>query len=378
MTNKSDNEFRQVAHSGGHIILNVTTHTSGQRLVQNTYQHNRPVASAIFAVHVIPPGLPVATAELGGIGSPMDPGPAPGHTVMAYVVSDSEGMWGAECPRCSAYWRSGSPSKYCVRCGLSAQPHIFLTQAQRAYLSQYCEVYIQAISSEDGEHDINFDAVADAVNSIEKPPFYYAEESQQNKFKCDDCGCTVDILGKFGYCSGCGTRNDIQELDKTLESIRARINSGEAREGCVRDAVSAFDSTVRQHVEQLANRVPMTEARVNRLENMLFHNVNLVRDELRNTFDIDIFRGIDETDQRFAVRMFLRRHVYEHNGGEADEAYLEQSGDTSVRLKQSLHETQESAHDTVSIVMRMAKNLHDGFHNLFPFDEKRIRRHKRP
>jgi len=111
MTNKSDNEFRQVAHSGGQIILKVTTHESGRRLVQNTFQHNRPVASAFFAVHVIPPGLPVATAELGGRGSPMDPGPVPGHTVMAYVVSDSEGMWGAECPRCSAYWRSGAPSR---------------------------------------------------------------------------------------------------------------------------------------------------------------------------------------------------------------------------------------------------------------------------
>ena len=264
-----------------------------------------------------------------------------------------------------------------MRCGLVGEAHIFLTQAHRAYLNQFCEVYLQAISSEDGEHEINFDAVADAVNSIEKPPFYYAEESQQNKFKCHACGCIVDILGKFGYCSGCGTRNDIQELDKTLESIRTRINSGEGREGCVRDAVSAFDSTVRQYVEQLARRVPMTEARFNRLENMLFHNVNPVRDELRNTFDIDIFRGIDEMAQRFAARMFLRRHVYEHNGGEADEAYLEQSGDTSVRPKQLLHETQETAHDTVSIVMRMATNLHEGFHNLFPPDEKRISSHKR-
>jgi hypothetical protein len=41
----------------------------------------------------------------------------------------------------------------------------------------------------DGDHVIDMDAVADAAGSTaEKPPFYYTEQSQQNKFTCNACG----------------------------------------------------------------------------------------------------------------------------------------------------------------------------------------------
>ena len=123
--------------------------------------------------------------------------------------------------------------------------------------------------------------------------------------------------------------------------------------------------------------VPLTQARKNRLESTRFHNVDAVRDELQNTFDIDIFTGIDAKDQKFAALMFLRRHVYEHNGGEVDQEYLDQSGDTSVRLKQALREDQESAHRTVGAVMRLARNLHNGFHEILPPDEREINRYAR-
>jgi hypothetical protein len=253
---------------------------------------------------------------------------------------------------------------------------MFLTEAQSEYVAQYCELIIQAQTSPDGKHQIDLDAVADAVNSLEKPPFYYAEESQQNEFRCSVCNCKVDILGRFGYCSYCGTRNDLQELGLTLDTVRNRINTDNAREACVRDAVAAFDSFVKQYVRELVKRVPLTRSRVNRLEHARFHNVDLVREELKSTFDIDLFSGIDAHDQKFAVRMFLRRHVYEHNGGEADEEYISQSGDTSVRPKQALNETQESAHRTVGVVMRLAKNLHDGFHDIFPPEPKLVRIHR--
>src|SRR5690348_17991901 len=37
----------------------------------------------------------------------------------------------------------------------------------------------------------------------------------------------------------------------------------------------------------------------------------------------------------FVKRMFHRRHVYEHKGGEADAKYIQDSGDTEVRPKRS-------------------------------------------
>jgi hypothetical protein len=104
------------------------------------------------------------------------------------------------------------------------QRHNFLTQAQRRYVRQYCSRLDEALSDEqDGSHVIDMDAVADSAGKDdgEKPPFYYAEEQQQNKFTCNACDAVNDIIGRFGYCSLCGTRNDLQELEgKIIPAIR--------------------------------------------------------------------------------------------------------------------------------------------------------------
>lgn len=371
-------EFREIAHSGGRITISVITRPNGIRAYSIGWSHNRPVGAAVFAVHVLSPGVPVGTVVLGGLGSRMDPGPVPG-CFTAFICSDSERMFGQRCPNCGEYWRSKSPSRYCAYCGMTGETYHFLTEAHGAYLQQYSDLFMKATNaSEDGEHVIDLDAVADAISSLEKPPFYYAEKSQQNKFECRECGNTVDILGRFGYCSLCGTRNDLQELEsKTLAAIRERINTTGGYESCVRDAVAAFDSLTGVYVRELVRRVPMTTPRKNRLENSRFHNLALVQQEIRDTFDINLFAGLDADDQQFAVLMFHRRHVYEHNGGEADQQYIEQSGDTSVRPKQGLRETQATAHRIVGLVARMATNLHSGFHELCPFEDKYIKLHKR-
>jgi hypothetical protein len=49
-----------------------------------------------------------------------------------------------------------------------------------------------------------------------------------------------------------------------------------------------------------------------------------------------------------------------------DQKYLDDSGDTSVRLKQHIHETKEDTHKLLSTLSKMARNLQDGFHELFP------------
>jgi hypothetical protein len=233
-------------------------------------------------------------------------------------------------------------------------------------------------SNTDGEHAIDLDAVAEAVGKSDKPPFYYAEETQQNKFNCEACGTFNDILETFGYCSRCGTRNDLQQLkSKTIPRLRERINRDGPYETCAKEAVAAFDSFAGQYAKQLIRLVPMTQSRLNRLERMLFHNFETVATELKNVFDIDVLKGLDESDVKFATMMFHRRHVYEHRGGEADEKYIVDSGDTTVRLKQALRETQESAHRIASLVVKLATNLHVGFHEIIPPEDGAIAEFRR-
>ena len=372
-------DFQEIGHSGGQLIIRVGADKEGKRGYQLTWQHCRPVAAAVFAVYALPQGIVVGQMDLGGIGHIPNPPPAPG-CFQVFIGSDSEGKFGHQCPVCDQYWRGDCTAAFCPYCGIRAQLHDFLTRAQKSYVEQYCTRMRDVLSADiDGDYVIDMDAVADAVGkNADKPPFYYAEVSQQNKFTCNACGAFNDILGRFGYCSVCGTRNDLQELsDDIIPHIRNRINTGGPYEACVRDSVAAFDSFLGQYVQQLVHHVPMTPARRNRLEKRRFHNLQSVATDLKEIFDIDILDGLKADDVEFSKLMFHRRHVYEHKGGEADEKYVAESGDNSVRPKQALRETRESAHQIAGFVVKMTANLHRGFHKILPPEKELIQRHQR-
>lgn len=200
-------------------------------------------------------------------------------------------------------------------------------------------------SDHDGEHVIDMDQVADAVGKEEdlKPKFFYAEETQQNQYTCSACSDVNDILGRYGYYSTCGTHNGLSELEKDILKIKEKVNGGQQHETFVKEAIFAFDSYARQIAKQLANRIPMTPERRKEWSNKLFHNLKLRAVELKTVFDINVFDTLKQNDIDFATLMFFRRHVYEHNGGEADERYIKESGDTSVRIKQVMRESSETA-----------------------------------
>lgn len=332
----------------------------------------------MFAVYAIPQGVAVGDIQLGGIGTPWNSPPLP-DCYPVFIASDNTGMFGRQCPSCGGYWRTGHVGKICPYCAFRAEAtYHFLTEAQRRYVLEYCHALTDALQSgKPGEHVIDMDAVADAAGKdYEKPPFFYAEERQQNLFKCNACGMTTDVLGTYAYCSSCGTRNDPQELERIIVGIRDRINAGGHYEACVKEAVAAFDSVAGQYAKQLLARVPLSLGRKGRLDRAHFHNLRHAAEMLSNMFDIDITKGMSEDDIAFASLMFHRRHVYEHKGGEADEKYIEDSGD-KVRVKQALRETQATAHRIANIVARLVANLHKGFHEIFPPLDEPIQWHER-
>ena len=254
---------------------------------------------------------------------------------------------------------------------------MFLTDAQSQYVAEYCALLRAALAQEkDGEHVIDMDAVADAVGKdIEKPAFYYTEESQQKKFNCDACGAFNDILGRFCYCSNCGSRNDLHELQvDTLAKLRTHADDSGGYDAIVSDAVGAFDTFTSQYVKQLVQRIPLRSARKARLARMRFHNLRTVATELKAGFDIDILEGLSAEEVAFAELLFHRRHVYEHNGSVTDEKYMTDSGDISVRLGQTIHESQVSAHRLIGLVNKTAENLHRQFHDIFPPEAEPIAR----
>lgn len=371
MITKTSKEFQEIAHCGGKVIITLLTE-DGQRKYSIGIEHSSPKPASWFAIYALPQGIPVETVQMGGIGDRWNPPPT-SDCFSVFIASDSTSFFGHSCHGCKNYWRSRSaPSRWlvtCPYCGNRGKTHQFLTQGQVEFVKECCKLFNQSLAQDkDGDYSIDMDKVADAVNAgLERPKFYYAEKTQQNEYKCDACGDTQDILGKFGYCSCCGTRNDLQELEqKIIPEIRARANGGGPHEACVKDTASAFDSLAGKYIEQLVNSVPLTSARKNRITGVRFHNIERVSQDINEIFGIDILSGLKADEVEFIKLMFHRRHVYEHKGGEADEKYIEDSGDKTVKIKQALHETQQSANQTLNLVLRMAQNLHTGFHSIFP------------
>ena len=95
-------EFEEIAHSGGQMIFTVATAEDGRRSYQLTWTHSRPVASAIYAIYALPQGIPVGMIQMGGIGTPWNDPPIPGcYPVL--IASDSEGLFGQQCPACHVF-----------------------------------------------------------------------------------------------------------------------------------------------------------------------------------------------------------------------------------------------------------------------------------
>jgi hypothetical protein len=199
------------------------------------------------------------------------------------------------------------------------------------------------------------------------------QKRPNNLYTCSACNDFNDILGRYGYCSTCGTHNGLNELEKEILRIKEKTTAGQQNETCVKDAVSAFDSFARQFARQMASRIPMTLNRRKEWESKIFHNLKPRTEELKTIFDINVFEDIPQNDINFAILMFHRRHIYEHNGGEVDERYVKQSGDTSVRLKQVIRESKKSALRISDLIINIARNLHAGFHKIFPPEELPLR-----
>lgn len=372
-----DNDFREVAHCGGKVTFEISTDENGARLYSVGYSLSSGTPAGFFGVYALPEGIACGDIHLGGIGQPWNPPPFP-ECLPVFIQSDSHGRYGHRCPQCKGYFRSsGAPVLFpmaCCYCGARGQTWQFLTEAQHKYVRHYTQRLIEGLHSEEKTLTvtIDMDAVGDAA-VVPKPDFYFPGVVQQTQFPCAACNGWNDIKGQYGYCAVCGTRNNAQRLAGDLEEVRSKLNDGTlAPAEAVRSAVSKFDSCCRNLVAQLCERVPMTQARSGRLARMLFHDLEGKAEHLKAAFDFDVFAGIDSDAQAFLRMMFHRRHVYEHDGGQATARYVRESGDTSVAEGALIRETKENAHRLIGLLKSAAVNFDRGFHELFPPEEKPV------
>ena len=375
-------DFQEIAHCGGQVTLIMKCDTDGRRSHATRVQISRHGEAAWVAMYALPPhGIPIAGIKMGGINQPWEP-PRPPGCFEVFLGSDSRKCWGHQCGACDSYFRNDiHPPTYpltCPYCGYLAAAHDFLTPAQLSYVRHYIAFCSDAFNEpiEPGtarEFVINMDQIADLQADEPKPPFYYSSETQQTRYVCNHCNTFNDIRGRYGYCAGCGWRNNAQMLQDKLTILREKLNTGHSSpDETVKSAVSEFDSCCRNMAGGLTARIPMKPHRKAEFDRLLFHDINSAPiKSMKSMFDIDILRGMD-SDLKFLKMMMERRHIFEHNSGVADERYVSESGDPTARQNVLIRETQGNAHQLINGLARMFKNFDDDFHEIFPPTEEPI------
>jgi len=300
------------------------------------------------------------------------------------VATDQGAMWGRKCPHCAGYWRTATPSlthtTVCSYCGKHSEAHECLSDAQRYYVEACCLMFRTALAKkEDGCFKRSARKLLEGIELVDGDgplPDFFVEKAKQTKFTCVPCGNRNDILGRFGYCSSCGSRNDATMFEEDIRSIRDGLNAGSQVASALKDTVDAFDTMGRNYASQLCCHVLMTSQRRNKWERANFAQFSDIVRGLKRDFDIDMLKSVDEADAAWINLMFHRRHLYAHKGGIADQKYLDESGDTTVQLGQLVRETQENVHRLASNLVKIARNLHDGFHSIIPTHAEPIGHHR--
>lgn len=360
-------EFQEIYLSGGKIEFKKGKNGG----VSIGYKGSNPWAMAMFQVCVSFDGVVLDIVPFTGLGQPMPPYPQP--SLLAWLISDRLGMFGCRCPNCKSYFRIDMylSNIYCPHCGEISKGTQFLTENQLKYVHAFCNAFIDAY---EGDEDVTLDL--DRLNDElpeNKPKWLYSEETQQNNYKCLGCKRKYNILGEYGLCPGCGKPNlhDIftqklnefeEQFQKANEEVIDRHDREVEWEKLTR-CVSEFESMANQ-VRRFMLRFPVTEKRKNSLKSLSFQNILIARERLKEWYDIDILEGVLDTDRQFLNKMFNRRHLFTHNAGQVDQEYLNNTGDTSVRLNQVIRVKSKEIRRLIPLIKTCGQKLIKGYESI--------------
>lgn len=362
-------ELQEIAHSGGKI----TFEHDPERGTSIEMRHSSPWAVTLHQVCVSYEGEVLEFVPFGGMGGQGRPYLQP--SLLAFVVSDREGMFGRLCPSCKGYFRSSvlTNRTHCPYCAHSGEGVEFLTQNQLQFIGSFCQAFVEARNKREST-TIDLDALADQLPQ-NRAGWVYAEERQQSKYKCSKCSCVFDILGEYGSCPHCATANFREVFSKKLDELDQQFRSADEGLAERHEREVEWEKLTRcvSDFEALANSIranllrhPISPRRRTALQNLGFQNLLPTAESLQKWFDIDMLATLTEDDKRFLHVMFNRRHVFVHNGGRVDQEYLERTGDHTVRLHQLLRLRSREIRRLLELTRKCAGSLLDDYSALLP------------
>jgi hypothetical protein len=175
------------------------------------------------------------------------------------------------------------------------------------------------------------------VSAQPTPIRHYREKKLETAVICDRCTLCYTIYGVFGFCPDCGVHNSLQILNKNLELVHKLLTMVETQEpqvarhlieNALEDCVSAFDGFGRETCRVFASKA----VKPDKAAGIRFQNITGARDRVKKQFGLDFAAELEPADWMLVLCAFQKRHLFAHNMGVVDEAYLAATGDSSSFL----------------------------------------------
>jgi hypothetical protein len=180
----------------------------------------------------------------------------------------------------------------------------------------------------------------------------YSERKIDTELQCPNCDCRFQIYGFFGFCPSCGKSN-LQVYDTNWAMIEKEVANAENPDRALRhaygDLVSAFEIFCCGKAKRLSSDPPSFQ--------ILFDARRYFKNELR----VDVLDGIDQPGLLALRRLFQKRHVNIHAGGEITERYVKMIPEDKHllgnKVEMSMTELESAAEAMRTALLRLIREI---------------------
>jgi Zn finger protein HypA/HybF involved in hydrogenase expression len=274
------------------------------------------------------------------------------------IPSDADGFVGLACdaPDCKQYFKiyvqDHGDYLHCPYCGVRFSRNSLLTSPQLKYVKEAAieEARVYAINEIQkmfknavrGSKNITYKPGRPPSKRIVRPN--YVEREVDTEFECAECSIRFQVYGIFGYCPGCSCEN-MQIYDANWANIKRKLDSEPDKDRQLRHAYGDLVSTFEVFCNRKAARISQKKGNFQ----VLFDARKYFKDHV----GVDILANITGNDLLALRRLFQKRHVCIHAGGEITDRYIKMIPEDSKLLGTKVVLTVEEL-DTAATAMRIA------------------------
>jgi hypothetical protein len=274
------------------------------------------------------------------------------------IPTDAAGFVGRACDAsgCKQYFKIYVPDHcdylHCPYCGVRFSRNSLLTSHQLKYVKEAAmeEARVYAINeiqnvfknAFSGSKNITYKPGPQPTKRTIRP--HYVERDVDTEFECAECSIRFQVYGMFGYCPGCSCEN-LQIYDANWANIKRKLGSAPDKDRQLRHAYSDLVSTFEVLCIRKAKRVSQEKGN--------FQALFDARKYFKDHASVDMLANVPSVDLLALRRVFQKRHVYIHAGGEITDRYVKMIPEDSNLLGTQAILTVEEL-DTAATAVRIA------------------------